>query len=449
MPDEYSPAKCGVDKLCLLQSYGDGSKVRPISGEEKSGMQLTDLCPESVEMKSGIRLRDDSTILVIEDDESVRAAITASLRKLDYHVVLAATPEEGLERFHSCSPELVICDIHIPKADNFGILQQFFDLAPDLPLIVLAECGSSEDLMTALRLGVSDYLILPLADIAMLEHSINSALRRARLIEENSRIRKKLELINTELEQRIEIFQQDQQAGRHVQINMMPIPPKDIGGFHFNHKVVPSLYLSGDTVDYKPVSRHETLFYIADVSGHGSSSAFITILLRFRIEQMRWENLRGRFEGDFSPSSILALLNRDLLESGLDKHITVFMGILDDRTNTLKYSIAGHHPLPILFQEGKAAPIPLAKSSFPIGLFAGATYFDEVIELRPDFSLTLFSDGILEVLKLPDMQAKEEYLRTVIEECKGDFVTLKDRLKINKSISVPDDIAVMSVTYTV
>jgi len=190
------------------------------------------------------------------------------------------------------------------------------------------------------------------------------------------------------------------------------------------------------------------LFYIADVSGHGSSSAFITILLRFRIEQMRWENLRGRFVGDFAPSTILGLLNRDLLDSGLDKHITVFMGILDNRNNTLRYSVAGHHPLPVLYQGGAAAPIPLSKSSFPVGLFDGATYFDESLELSKDFALTLFSDGILEFLKLPDMHSKEEHLRKVVEESKGDLVAVKDRLHLNKTISIPDDIAVMSVTCT-
>lgn len=398
-------------------------------------------------MKSGIRLGEDATILVIEDDEGVCSTITAALSKLNYHVVLARTPQEGLDRFHSSSAELVIYDIHIPQADNFGVLQQFFDLAPDLPIIVLAERGNSDDLIKSLRLGVSDYLILPLSDPAILEHSINKTMRRARLIEENSRIRKKLELINDELEQRIEIFQQDQQAGRHVQINMLPIPPRDIGGFRFNHKVIPSLFLSGDTVDYKPVSRHETLFYIADVSGHGSSSAFITVLLKFRIEQMRWENLRGRFEGSFTPCNILSILNRDLLESGLDKHITLFIGILDDTSSTLRYSVAGHHPLPILYQDGRAVQIPLEKNSFPVGLFAGAAYFDQTLELGRDFALTLFSDGILEYLRQGDMREKEERLRSVVEDCRGDFVSLRDRLSLNKSINVPDDIAVLNVTY--
>ena len=396
-------------------------------------------------MKSGNSLRSGVTILVIEDDQAVRAPVASALTRLNFRVVLASNPDEGIDRFHSACPDLVIIDIHLPEADSFNTLQQLLELAPDLPIIVLADRGNSDDLMRALRLGVSDYLILPLADDAMLEHSVNNSLRRARLLEENSRIRKKLELINNEMEERIEIFRQDQQAGRHVQVNMLPVPPQTIGCFCFNHRVIPSLYLSGDTVDYKLISRHEILFYIADVSGHGSSSAFITILLRFRIEQMRREYLRGRFNGNFTPATILSLLNRDLLDSGLDKHITLFMGILDDTSNTLTYSVAGHHPLPFLYQNGRADTIALSASSFPVGLVAGATYFDEVLNLADDFALILFSDGILEFLKFEDMTAKEDHLRMVVEESRGDFDKIKSSLALNKSISVPDDIAVMSV----
>ncbi len=386
------------------------------------------------------------TILVVEDDAAVRTAIAGALIGQGHRVVLANGPDEAIERFHSASPDLVIIDIHLPRADSFDTLQQLLELAPDLPIIILATRANTDDLMRALRLGVSDYLILPLADNLMLEHSVKNSLRRARLVEENSRIRRKLEMINAEMEERIEIFQQDQQAGRHVQINMMPVPPQTIGSYTFNHRVFPSLYLSGDTVDYKLVSRHEVLFYIADVSGHGSSSAFITILLRFRIEQMRKEYLRGRFTGDFTPAKILGLLNRDLLESGLEKHITLFVGVLDDATNALTYSVAGHQPLPLLYQNGHADFIPLARSSFPIGLLAEAEYFNETITVSEDFAVILFSDGIFEFLKQGDMAAKEAQLRAVVASCKGDFASIKTTLALNKSISVPDDIAVMSVT---
>lgn len=399
-------------------------------------------------MKSGKSNSSTLTILVIEDDPAIQEQLATSLQNLGMRVILARHPEEGMEKFHSASPDLVLIDIHLPKASSFGMLEELASVAPDLPLVVLAERGNKADLMKALRLGVSDYLILPLGDDAMLEHSIHNSIRRARLIEENSRIRKKLEQINAELERRIEVFQQDQQAGRHVQINMLPVPPQRISRYVFNHKVIPSLYLSGDTVDYKQVSRHEILFYIADVSGHGSSSAFITVLLRFRIEQMRRDYLRGRFTGAFTPARLLEILNHDLIAAQLDKHVTLFMGLLNDGDDSLTYSVAGHHPLPVLYIKGKAAPIEISKHSFPIGLLKEAEYIDDKIKLPKHFSLLLFSDGILEHIKNGSLEEKEARLAAAVTESEGDFDRLGVVLKLNKTTQAPDDIAVMSVSGT-
>ncbi|MDC0598533.1 fused response regulator/phosphatase [Gammaproteobacteria bacterium] len=394
-----------------------------------------------------MNIDESSTILVIGDDNVVRQSIASYLSQQDYRVVLAATSEEGIDCFHSSCPNLVVLDINLSSQDGFTLLQEIFSEVPDQPVIVLADMGNTDDVVKAMRLGVSDYLIKPIKDMAMLGLSIGNSLKRARLIEEKNSYRKKLELTNQELETRLEVFKLDQQAGRHVQISMLPVPGQTICDYHFDHKVIPSLFLSGDSVDYKPVSKDKVLFYIGDVSGHGSSSAFITVLLRFRIEQMRREYIRGRFSGDFSPAVILKALNEDLLDSGLDKHITLFLGLLDRKNNSLRYSVAGHYPLPIVYDNGKVNFIPVKKSSFPLGLFDKAEYFEEEIAMSNDFSLTLFSDGILEILKMEKLDDKEEYLLKTVLENKGDFDKIKATLHLddNTLVKVPDDIAVMSM----
>jgi sigma-B regulation protein RsbU (phosphoserine phosphatase) len=393
-------------------------------------------------MKNGANI----VILVIDDDAVVRESIAAYLSNEGYRAVLAASSEEGIDAYHSCCPNIVICDINMPDKKGFETLTTIFTQNPTQASIILSDVGNTEDVIRAMRLGVSDYLFKPLDDMEMLSISIENARNRSRLIEENTRYRKNLEEINRELEERVEIFQSDQQAGRAVQMRMLPIPPQDINRFHFDHRVIPSLYLSGDSVDYKPISRNKVLFYIGDVSGHGSSSAFVTVLLRFRIAQMLREHIQGRFRSEFSPAYILSLLNRDLLATSLDKHITVCMGILDDTNNTLLYSIAGHHPLPILYTQGKAHFIEPQKRSFPIGLIEDAEYFNDKIELPEDFALFLFSDGILEHLPGKTMQDKEERLLYVIGSCKGDFNEVKTGLNLHRDIKVPDDIAVLSAT---
>lgn len=393
-------------------------------------------------MKNG----ENSVVLVIDDDKVVRESIASYLSNEGYHVVLAATSEEGIDHFHSSCPSIVICDINLSEAeDGFNILNIIFEETPNQPIIVLSEAGKTEDVIQAIRIGVSDYLIKPLDDMEILGISIDNSLKRVRLVEQNNRYRKNLEEINKELEDRLEIFRMDQQAGRHVQMKMLPEPPQDINDFHFEHRVIPSLYLSGDSVDYQPVSKRKVLFYIGDVSGHGSSSAFITVLLRFRVAQMRREYIRGRYSAEFSPAFVLQEINNDLLDTGLDKHITVCMAMVDNSDNSLVYSIAGHHPMPVLYESGKADFINPGKSSFPIGLVEDAEYFNTKINLADDFSLFMFSDGILEYLEGNNMAEKEQKLLSVIAEKKGDFREVKTALNLHRDIKVPDDIAVLSV----
>jgi len=393
-------------------------------------------------MKNG----ENSVVLVIDDDKVVRESIASYLSNEGYRVVLAATTEEGIDLFHSSCPSIVICDINLSEAeDGFNILNIIFEETPNQPIIVLSEAGKTEDVIQAMRIGVSDYLIKPLDDMEILGISIGNSLKRVRLVEQNNRYRKNLEEINKELEDRLEIFRMDQQAGRHVQMKMLPEPPQVINDFHFEHRVIPSLYLSGDSVDYQPVSKRKVLFYIGDVSGHGSSSAFITVLLRFRVAQMRREYIRGRYSAEFSPAFVLQEINNDLLDTGLDKHITVCMAMVDNSDNSLVYSIAGHHPMPVLYESGKADFINPGKSSFPIGLVEDAEYFNTKINLADDFSLFMFSDGILEYLEGNNMAEKEQKLLSVIAEKNGDFREVKTALNLHRDIKVPDDIALLSV----
>ncbi len=388
---------------------------------------------------------DNSTVLVIDDNIVVRDSIAVFLSELSYRVVVASNTAEGLDAFHSACPDLIICDMNLAGGSVLDFLKTIFSEMASLPVIVLSDKEVLDDVVEAMKLGASDYLIKPVTELVLLQLSINSSLKRAFIIQENEAYRKRLESINHELESNLELFEADLHAGRHVQISMLPKPPQNIAGYAVNHRVVPSLYLSGDSVDYKPISRNQLLFYIADVSGHGSSSAFITILLRFRTEQIRREYLKGDFEGEFTPASLLDCLNRDLLDTGLDKHITMFVGMLDRNTKTLTYSVAGHHPLPVIYKDGAANFIEISRSSFPVGLVAEADYFEETIPFE-NSSLTLCSDGILESLPQPLMEDKEKRILELVTQSKGEFQAIREAFELKKLKNVPDDIAVMNIS---
>src|SRR5690606_23027264 len=183
----------------------------------------------------------------------------------------------------------------------------------------------------------------------VLEHAVRRSLDRARLRNENQRIRERLEQANLELENHLRELRDDQAAGRQVQLNMLPPSPWHSGEFHFEHRILPSLYLSGDFVDYFRISETQLGFYLADVSGHGSSSAFVTVLLKFMTTRLLYEQRKLQGDGPitFQPSDVLGHINRSLISCNLGKHVTMLGGIIDEASNTLTYSIGGHLPLPV------------------------------------------------------------------------------------------------------
>ena len=297
------------------------------------------------------------------------------------------------------------------------------------------------DAVEALRLGAADYLIKPLEDLAMLEHSVRRALDRSRLRLENRRYREQLETANRDLQASLHLLQEDQDAGRQVQMNMLPVTPCNLDEFQFAHQIIPSLYLSGDFVDYFRVDEHRIGFYLADVSDHGASSAFVTVLLKFMTTRLLYESRRGRALRAFKPSEVLDHINRGLINCKLGKHVTMLGGVIDQERNLLHYSIGGHLPMPVIYADGVARY--LEGKGLPVGLFVEATYDNYEIELPDSFSLTLLSDGILDLLPGDTLKEKEAGLPGLIREAGGTLGGLQRVLGLADLEDMPDDIALL------
>ncbi|KFX67471.1 chemotaxis protein CheY [Pseudomonas taeanensis MS-3] len=385
--------------------------------------------------------KTSATLLIIDDDEVVRASLAAYLEDSGFNVLQAENGLQGLEVFQREEPDLVICDLRMPQVDGLELIRRINALEVATPIIVVSGAGVMSDAVEALRLGAADYLIKPLEDLAVLEHSVRRALDRAHLRLENQRYRDKLEAANRELQASLSLLQEDQNAGRQVQMNMLPVTPWQVDGLRFAHQIIPSLYLSGDFVDYFRVDERRVAFYLADVSGHGASSAFVTVLLKFMTTRLLYELRRGSSFPEFKPSEVLDHINRGLINCKLGKHVTMLGGVIDEQSGQLTYSIGGHLPLPVLFSEGKAHY--LEGRGLPVGLFNEATYTDHVLKLPDSFSLTLLSDGILDLLPGDTLQEKEAALPQLVSSAGGTLDGLRQVFGLANLADMPDDIALL------
>jgi serine phosphatase RsbU (regulator of sigma subunit) len=388
--------------------------------------------------------REAHRLLVIDDEAGVRDSLIAYLEGAGYTVDGAADGREGLAKFEQTQPDVVLLDLEMPPMDGLEVLEALGRHPSNTPIIVISGAGVMSDVVQALRYGASDYLIKPIGDMAVLAHSIDRCLEQGSLRRENRRYRTQLEEANRELRQSLTLLQQDQQAGHHVQLKMLPQTPVTYGGYRFSHRIFPSLLLSGDLVDYYTVGDRHVVFFIADVSGHGASSAFVTVLLKNLFARKRSDYTHRDDRTVLSPPAMLTRANRELLDTGVGKYATLCVGVLDTGDDTLRYSVAGHLPTPILW--GPEGCRYLKGEGPPVGLFEDAQFGEESLQLPPRFVLTLFSDGVLEVVPGEGVLAKEAQLLATLSPGFDAVDAVVDTLGLPGVGDVPDDIAVLLVS---
>src|SRR5262249_53773830 len=118
-------------------------------------------------------------ILVIEDEPEMRRNITTLLRFYDYQPIAADNGCDGVEAARREMPDLILCDVMMPKMDGYGVLQalQSDPALARIPFIFLTAKGGRDDVRGGMTLGADDYLTKPVGN-ADLVRAIETRLRR-------------------------------------------------------------------------------------------------------------------------------------------------------------------------------------------------------------------------------------------------------------------------------
>ncbi|MEE8556874.1 MAG: sigma-54 dependent transcriptional regulator [Myxococcota bacterium] len=132
-----------------------------------------------------------STILIVDDEESIRRSVADILTDEGYRPVVAADGDEALRALGKDSPELVLLDIAMPGRDGIQVLEQLRRAWPDLPVVMMSGHGTVETAVRATKLGAYDFLEKPLS-YHKLVLCVGHGLEQARLARENLRLRDEL-----------------------------------------------------------------------------------------------------------------------------------------------------------------------------------------------------------------------------------------------------------------
>ena len=383
-------------------------------------------------------------ILTIEDESPIRNSIVAYLEDSGFTMLEANDGPAGIEIFRQEHPDVVLCDLRLPGMDGLEVLSTITAESPETPVIVVSGVSLLDYAVQALKRGAWDYVTKPIHDMAVLESAVRRGIEHAELLRQNREYRENLEILNRELTQTLKQLQEDEEAGRSIQFQLLPEDNCSFGSYTFRRRLYPSMYLSGDFVDYFPIDDRHAGFYMADVSGHGAASAFVTVMLNTLVVQYRDALWQSGDDTILHPERTLQRLNRNLCRQNLDKHLTMFYGVIDLEQNSMHYSNGGQFPYPLQFDGSEVRSLEC--KGRPLGLFDDAEFRVWQCDLPQEYVLVLVSDGILELMPEETMLRRYSGLLTDMESTKLDLDEMTAGLDVLADKHLPDDIAFLVIS---
>jgi response regulator RpfG family c-di-GMP phosphodiesterase len=117
------------------------------------------------------------TILIVDDEEPLRNALSRFLQKRGYGILTASSGPEALERVKADKPGLMLLDVRMPAMSGIDVVPEALGLEPDLAIVMLSGVGDATTAALCMQRGASDYLTKPIA-LPDLAKAVERALRR-------------------------------------------------------------------------------------------------------------------------------------------------------------------------------------------------------------------------------------------------------------------------------
>jgi two-component system response regulator AtoC len=133
-------------------------------------------------------LKPDPWILVVDDDKSHRQMLGEALSRAGFHIDVAGSGEEALEKGGQREYDVVFSDIKMTPLSGMDVLESFSKSAPDTPVVLLTAFGSVETAIQAMKRGAFDYLSKPI-NLEELALMAARAIEHRRLVRENRQLR--------------------------------------------------------------------------------------------------------------------------------------------------------------------------------------------------------------------------------------------------------------------
>lgn len=201
--------------------------------------------------------------------------------------------------------------------------------------------------------------------------------KTAEIAEVRDELARSLDTLNREMHY-AGMFQKQLVAKKHPHIE----------GMRFSHVYEQTSSLGGDYFEVIRVDHDHAGIFMADVMGHGITSAMISIELKMHFDRLAKKNLE--------PGAVVAEMNNALIPLMPDSYFVVgFYAIAHLDTLEVKYTQFGL-PRPVVLHRKTMKTVTLGPCNMPVGFKKGVKYSEGRVRIRPGDCLLLFTDGCTE-----------------------------------------------------
>ncbi len=131
------------------------------------------------------------SILIVDDEKSIRESLTGILQDEGFQPTTAENGEEALARIREDKPDLILLDIWMPGMDGLETLTKIREIYSDQPVVMMSGHGTIETAVRATKLGAYDFIEKPLS-LEKVLLCIQNAMNVGRLVEENRELKAKI-----------------------------------------------------------------------------------------------------------------------------------------------------------------------------------------------------------------------------------------------------------------
>ncbi|NUR87159.1 MAG: fused response regulator/phosphatase [Nonomuraea sp.] len=318
------------------------------------------------------------TLLLIEDDDGDAFLVEELLKEAEVppRIIWARSLAESRSKLTS-EVKCVLVDLSLPDASGLEALEEVLSLAPHAAVLVLTGLRDAHMGVAAVQAGAQDYLVKQDVDARLLARSIRYAMERKRAD------LAQLQLVAAEL---------TAQENARLESGLLPVPLLTTDALEHTTRYLPgsqSALLAGDFLDTVQTPDGAVHIVVGDVCGHGPDEAALGVALR-----IAWRTLvlAGQ-TGDLLLYTLDALLRAE--RKAPEIFTTLCMATIHPDLENASMRLVGHPP-PVLVRDGVVA-VPLeGPSGPPLGIFADARWRVLDVPLGRDWSMMLYTDGLIE-----------------------------------------------------